>query len=279
MSDPLPPLAALRGEIDRIDDAIHDLIRRRASVVEDIRRVKGQDNIFLRPGREAAILRRLMARHDGGFPLPSLVRMWRELMSGFLNLQQDIRVVACGAGAERLAHDHFGVVSAVSAADDPAEALAAIDKAPGTVAVVAEDAGGQTPWWLLLGRPPFAHLRVIARLPFFAPSWVRALAAPSYVVAGYAADASGHDHTLFVLSTAASVETAEAMAGLARAGVTTSPIAGARDTEGRWCLLFSTPGLIADGDPAWARRADQLPWEGARLSVIGAYAAPAASSI
>lgn len=277
MSDSSQRLAALRGDIDRIDDAIHDLIRRRASVVEEIRRAKGRDNIFLRPGREAAILRRLMSRHDGGFPLPSLVRMWRELMSGFLNLQQDISVVACGAGAERLAHDHFGVVSTVTGESDPRTALAAIDRAPGTVAVLAEDAGGASPWWLLLGHGPFAHLRVIARLPFFAPSWVRALAAPSYVVAGYDADASGHDHTLFVLSADSAIETAEARAALAKTGVQASPLAHAESTDGRWHGLFSAPGLHAGDDPAWARRAEQLPWAGVALTVIGAYATPAAA--
>lgn len=278
MSEPSLSLAELRGEIDRIDDAIHDLIRRRASVVEEVRRVKGKDNIFLRPGREAAILRRLMNRHDGGFPLPSLVRMWRELMSGFLNLQQDIQVVACGTGAERLAHDHFGVVSTVSGEAEPRAALAAIARAPGTVAVLAEDAGGASPWWLLLGRAPFAHLRVIARLPFFAPPWVRALAAPAYVVADYDADASGHDATLFVLSTATPLDTAEAAAGLAAAGAHASCLAQTRAPDGRWCCLFTTPGLARGDDPAWARRAGELPWPNADLKVIGAYATPAVSS-
>jgi chorismate mutase len=277
MSDSTPSLSQLRSEIDRIDDSIHDLIRRRALVVEEIRRAKGRDNIFLRPGREAAILRRLMNRHDGGFPLPSLVRMWRELMSGFLNLQQDIQVVACGGGAERLAHDHFGVVSTMTSAHDPRAALTAIDRAPGTVAVLAEDAGGASPWWLLLGHAPFAHLRVIARLPFFAPSWVSALAAPSYVVAGYDADASGHDHTLFVLSTLTPLDAAEAMAGLAGAGVAASALAQASAADGRWCGLFSAPGLSESDDPAWARRAGQLPWPQASVKVIGAYATPAAA--
>jgi chorismate mutase len=279
MSEPTPSLAPLRSEIDRIDDSIHDLIRRRAAVVEEIRRAKGRDNIFLRPGREAAIVRRLMARHDGGFPLPSLVRMWRELMSGFLNLQQDIQVVACGTGAERLAHDHFGVVSTVTGAPEPQDALAAIGRTPGTVAVLAEDAGGASPWWMLLGRASFTPLRVIARLPFFAPPWVGALAAPAYVVAGYDADASGNDRTLFVLATAQPLALSEAIAGLAAAGLDTVAHAHALTVEGRWYGLFSTPGLAFGDDPAWARRAGALPWADVDLTVIGAYAVPAPAPV
>ena len=37
---------------------------------------------MLRPGREALILRRLVARHRGPFSRAVLVRLWRELISG-----------------------------------------------------------------------------------------------------------------------------------------------------------------------------------------------------
>ncbi|HYZ32124.1 MAG TPA: chorismate mutase, partial [Crenalkalicoccus sp.] len=59
-------LAALRAEIDTLDDALHDLLMRRAGVVARLAasRAKG-DAPALRPGREAAVLRRLLARHAG----------------------------------------------------------------------------------------------------------------------------------------------------------------------------------------------------------------------
>src|SRR4051812_5667942 len=71
-------LAALRGEIDRLDDQIHDLVMRRAEVVATLAnsRVKGGASP-LRPGREAMILRRLLARHAGALPGGAVVRLWR----------------------------------------------------------------------------------------------------------------------------------------------------------------------------------------------------------
>jgi chorismate mutase/prephenate dehydratase len=48
-------LAALRGELDRIDNKIHDLLKERAGVVEYVAR-SGKPAAF-RPGREAAIIR------------------------------------------------------------------------------------------------------------------------------------------------------------------------------------------------------------------------------
>ena len=70
MSASPPSLEELRREIDEIDDAIHDLLMRRAQVVEQVGIAKRPDNQIVRPGREAVILRRLAARHTGSFPLP-----------------------------------------------------------------------------------------------------------------------------------------------------------------------------------------------------------------
>lgn len=62
-------LQELRSEIDRIDSDLHALIKQRAALVEEIRRVKARDAITtVRPGREADILRSLLRRHDGPFP-------------------------------------------------------------------------------------------------------------------------------------------------------------------------------------------------------------------
>ncbi|MFM7416430.1 MAG: chorismate mutase, partial [Alphaproteobacteria bacterium] len=62
-----PALQALRAEIDALDDAMHDLLMRRAGVVARMAasRAKVGAGSPLRPGREAAVLRRLLARHSG----------------------------------------------------------------------------------------------------------------------------------------------------------------------------------------------------------------------
>src|SRR5205814_7330018 len=58
------PLDDLRCQIDGIDDALHDLLIRRAEIAERIGKLKsesagGAPAVFLRPGREAIVLRRL----------------------------------------------------------------------------------------------------------------------------------------------------------------------------------------------------------------------------
>ena len=61
-----PDLAVLRARLDDLDDKMHDLLMERALVIESVAR-SGKPAAF-RPGREAAILRRLLARHTGKLP-------------------------------------------------------------------------------------------------------------------------------------------------------------------------------------------------------------------
>ena len=70
-----PDLASLRAEIDSIDDAVHDLLMRRAALSARMAasRVKN-DSFPYRPGREAGILRRLLARHHPPLPAGTMVQ-------------------------------------------------------------------------------------------------------------------------------------------------------------------------------------------------------------
>ncbi len=103
----------LRREIDEIDDAIHDLIMRRADVVKHVSAAKkGTTALPIRPSREAHMLRRLASRHDGPFQLSALARMWHEMIAAFTMIQASYKI-AVFADAQHhtlwdLARDQFG---------------------------------------------------------------------------------------------------------------------------------------------------------------------------
>src|SRR5690606_29143681 len=120
MPSPVLTLDDLRREIDRIDAAMHDLLMQRTAVVEEVGRAKAREMPvgagvrpqFFRPGREALVVRSLVERHRGSFPVASLIRIWREIMTGQLRVQTEI-VVAVYAPAGRngywdMARDHYG---------------------------------------------------------------------------------------------------------------------------------------------------------------------------
>jgi chorismate mutase/prephenate dehydratase len=236
-------LAALRAEIDTLDDAIHDLLMRRVGVVARLAasRAKGKGPA-IRPGREAMILRRLLARHGGPLPRAGLVRLWRELLCATTSMQAPLTAAAWlpDAGVEVL-RAHLGLAAPVTHCAGEAAAIEAATS--GATALAALPPAGR--WWLTLDP---ARLFVTARLPFFGVS-----DATVFLLSPTPPDASGDDRSLARIPAAA----AEA---LAAAGL--APTLIAQQDE---FLLVELPGMIAAHDERLAALGGTL---------LGAYAAP-----
>jgi chorismate mutase len=141
MSPTDPSLDLLRTEIDSIDIAIHDLIVKRGTIVEDIRKIKNGAGPALRPGREATILRGLAERHRGRFPLPALISLWREMMGGFTHMQEPVTVAVHGApGSDRLLpSDRVGLRGRGGGGSRPGRRPAASRRRRGRIVVAAAD--------------------------------------------------------------------------------------------------------------------------------------------
>jgi len=172
MTTPDPVLEDLRQKIDRIDDAIHDLLLDRAEVVKQIGATKGAGQLMLRPAREAAILRRLAERHRGDLPVAILLRMWRELISGLTQLQGRFAVAVYAPEDRRgfwdVARDHFGSLTPMTVVNTPVAAVRAVTEGKAAVGIVpfpAED--DADPWWRFINGDDDKTPHVVARLPFF----------------------------------------------------------------------------------------------------------------
>ena len=105
----------LRREIDEIDDQLHDLLMRRTEIVGRVgavKRLESTPGLALRPGREAEIIRRIVNRHKGPFPLEVLVRIWRELLSAQVAVQGQYSIGVFApedvAAYRDLGRDQFG---------------------------------------------------------------------------------------------------------------------------------------------------------------------------
>lgn len=169
---PEPDLASLRAEIDRIDDRLVDLLIDRLAVVERIAAAKGdraKGGLAIRPGREAAILRRLVARAEGRLPAATLVRMWRELLAATTRLQTPFAVAVWAppdaAAVWDLARDQFGSTTPFERTASATQALRRASEGPGRIAVLPMPEDGSD-WWPALLDPPHRRLAAIARLPF-----------------------------------------------------------------------------------------------------------------
>ncbi|MFB9969974.1 chorismate mutase [Pseudoroseomonas cervicalis] len=269
---PSPDLATLRAEIDRIDDALHDLLMRRADLVAQMasQRVKGGAPTF-RPGREALILRRLLARNRGALARPAIIRLWREIIAASLAQQGHFTVAAQSgpqgeAGADliaRLAREHFGLLTPLKLHPTHSRVLASVANGEAAVAVLPAPQEGERPelaWWTQLDTP---RLRIVAALPFLSG---REQEPAAFAVAPLMADATGRDRSLLRIEPEPEMSRARITALLAGAGL-----------PPRWVMRRDLPnpmalaeveGLLEEGDPRLAG----LPFP--RLQILGAYAEP-----
>lgn len=110
-------LRVLRDQIDAVDRQIHQLLNDRARLAQGVAEVKERyregDEVpaFYRPEREAQVLRAVMARNEGPLPDTAVARLFREIMSVCLALEQPMRVVFLGPEGtftQQAAQKHFG---------------------------------------------------------------------------------------------------------------------------------------------------------------------------
>lgn len=272
-------LQSLRTELDRFDDAILDLLMRRAEVVERVAMAKTR--LALRPGREAAIIRRLLARHRGALPRQAVVRIWRELLAGTTAMQRPLVVAVCdpdsGHAFTQAAREQFGVLTPVRVHPGPAQALAEVASGVASIAVLpfpTPDEPEPAAWWAALMDDTEPRIRVIARLPFWAPRNEGAPSVEALVAGAATPDESGDDRSLIRLEAAEGVSDARLSAALAAADLTADMLIVRRD-PGRPLAraLADVRGFVTDSDPRLAR----LEPLAGRASVIGAYAVPIAN--
>lgn len=269
-------LTALRTELDRIDDAVHDLLIQRSEVVEHVARAGKRG--ALRPGREAAIIRRLLARHRGGLPAQTLVRLWRELFAGTTTMQGGFSIAVCTAGGDGLyvqvAREQFGALTPMRTYHSPAQAIGEVSAGRATAAVLPMPSGAETPrdaWWTALLQKDAPRIHVVGRLPFWAPRPEGAPDVQALVVAAVEADPSGADRSLLGLELPLEVSHARLTAALAGAGLVPGAVILRRDPGATTAdALAEVEGYVTEGDP----RLDQIAAVSRRPVVLGAYAIP-----
>lgn len=230
MINPQPdnPLAALRREIDIIDDAIIDLLVRRFAATAKVKATKATDGSIasspFRPAREASMLRRLLARGGSGLPPELVVRLWRVILSTSTQSQAPIVLHVDTALGEDLtaridiAQNFPGME--VRLHPDAGGALEAVGKDHGDLAILSTKSDWADPF--CAGRA--AGATVIGVLPVIAAGPM-----PPLLLFGHAEpQASGEDETLIV-----SPAMPSGLAPLWRA------------TSGAWALS-SLPGFLED---------------------------------
>jgi chorismate mutase/prephenate dehydratase len=107
-------LDSIRERIDQLDQQIQQLLNARAEAAQEVARIKlatDPQAEFYRPEREAEILRKVKQRNSGPMDEEEVARIFREIMSACLALEQPLGVAFLGPEGtftQAAALKHFG---------------------------------------------------------------------------------------------------------------------------------------------------------------------------
>lgn len=113
MSDE-PTLDDLRQKIDAVDEVIQELINERGKLAQQVASTKlneDENAEFYRPSREAQVLQTVMQRNQGPISDENMGRLFREIMSVCLALEQKLTIAYLGPPGtftQQAALKHFG---------------------------------------------------------------------------------------------------------------------------------------------------------------------------
>ncbi len=155
---PIPSdIAAVRAEIDRIDDALLDLMEQRLArsfAIAALKRNTTSTHINLRPDREQVVIDRVVA-HADRLPAQAVATIWRALMAVSLEAQKPMEIVLHTAQQPVAVTDQarlrFGCSARLIAAGSPAEAL---ERARTREAIAIVELTPLSDWWVTLHGDP-----------------------------------------------------------------------------------------------------------------------------
>lgn len=280
MSSAPSDLQGLRRRLDEIDDRLQDLLIDRAEIVGLVRASKRDGNqAAFQPAREAEIIRRLVRRHHGPFPVATLVRMWREMLAATVSLQSPFSVAVLASreqpGLWDLARDHYGSRTPMMPYDAAGPVIRAVSGRESSVGVLPiPQAGEPDPWWPRLLSGVGEMPQIIARLPFAGRGNGRIPGAEAVTIGFGEQQESGVDRTWIAIECPANVARARILKSLSKAGLVCTFLAGCPD--GGPLYLIELEGFVRL--PDWGLDSFGAALEGAphRLIPLGGYAVPLA---
>ncbi len=283
MADVPPTLEALRREIDAIDEEMHELLMRRTSVVERIGAVKDRQatRVYIRPAREAMILRRLVERHRGRLPASVVVRICREIVAATTLLQGPFSVAVHAPDGSvdywDLARDHYGSCTQMTLHSTAKSVIRAVVDGAATVAVLPlpED-GDPEPWWRLLVGAGERTPRIVARLPFIDGGAGRLARDGALAIAQLEHEETGSDLSLVAVEASAELSRGRLRKAFNDARMPAKHVAAWQDKDNRESRLhlFEIGDFVGPDDAraavVMARMGDQV----GRVIRLGGYALP-----
>lgn len=272
------PRDAAGADLGQLDDQLLDLLRARVAAGMT-------DAAGLRPGREAAILRRLVGQRQGGqrqggLPPSAIIAIWREIFAASLAQRQTALVAVCDPAMDgrfqAAAREYLGALTPIRVYRGPAQAIGEVVDGRASAAVLplpgeapADGSSGPGWWPGLLQQNTKGRIHVVARLPVWTARPEGAPAVQAVIIANHPADPSGEDIGLLALETDPRVSLGTLSQAVTAAGFT--PLSALVNRPAGVPIaqfLLEVEGFVAADDPRLAR----ITGLQAPALVVGAYA-------
>lgn len=272
-------LAELRHRLDEIDDKVHDLLIERVEIISMVAASKRDGRLAaFQPAREAEIIRRLVGRHHGDFPVATLVRMWREMLAATVRLQSPFAVAVFAPteaqGFWDLARDHYGSNTPMSAYRSTGQVIRAVSEGQAAIGVLPMPQQGEAdPWWRQLVSKDDNAPRVVARLPFGARGNARSDGADALAIGRGTQQATGADRTLLAMELAADISRGRIFRILSSLGLNRTFFASCEHAGGA-VNLIEIDGFVPITDQRLDSFRAQLGVALHRMLPFGGYALP-----
>lgn len=272
-------LSELRHDIDAIDDKIHELLQQRTKIVEEVRAYKKNQDIKIRPAREAEIIYRLFNQHQGAFPKSELFRIWRELIVATLRFEGPFSVAVFtnenDTGLWDLARDQYGSFSPMMPMPSTRRIIEAVQKQDATLGILPMPIRKEDkPWWRRLVFESPETPRIIARLPFVPGSNARTHESEALVICPVPQEATGRDRSYLALETNEKISSSSLAIAFEQVGL---PIVFTSDCLDPsrpkvWQTLVEVDGFATAEDPRVKAIEDTFDGAITRVVDLGGYA-------
>ena len=262
-------LSDLRKKIDDIDNQMIALLSDRMKIVDEVgkRKTKASTGLsFIRPGREATMLRDLTKKAEGIFPAAAIATIWRMIISTSLVHEDGLSIAAyVSASSENCfwrAREYYGTflpISKDSSTDSIIDNVAHNNVSVGILPLMDDS---KEPWWIR-PREEKNDIYIFARIPFISRN--ESAAEPALAIANVIPEPTADDISVLAIHT--EKDDSAIKAAFAELGLEiTCLINKGQDS------LYETNKFVPIDDPILSTIADSLGKESVRL--LGSYAQP-----
>lgn len=212
-----------RQRIDEIDRQLFTLFKERAQVVAAVGKIKAEEQAsrcFIRPGREASMMKSSMGVDVAPFPSHYLAAMWRMLINGSLHIEQDLHIAVYAPGGSRdffwLAREYFGPAVATFPEALASRVIGRVAEGQSHVGILPYPEDSDDLWWLSLAEDRERWPKVFAMAPYLKSG---EKVPKALLIGDVVPEDFGQDATLIVLEAKETISRAAYQDAFGKAGV------------------------------------------------------------